>query len=93
MRKLFTIFDCLENFSISKLLIKASKYSEIVELSKISKWKILTFDETQTVLKKLFSPRPDRKLPTSLEHKISYGGQKYPDVCFPSALRMQFLGV
>ena len=59
MRKLVTILDCLENFSISKLLIKASKCSEIVELSKISKWKILTFDEAQTAssLKEIIQPR------------------------------------
>ena len=59
MRKLVKILDCLENSSVSKLLIKASKCSEIVELSKISKWKILTFDEAQTArsLKEIIQPK------------------------------------
>ena len=42
----------------------------------------------------MIQPPTRKKLPTSLEQKYSYGDlQEYTDNCFPSASRMQLLGV
>ena len=58
-----------------------------------------TFYENQIVNRleeiiTLLPTRTKKKLPTSREQTFSYGDmQEYTDICFPSALRMHFLGI
>ena len=90
--------NCLENFSVSVLLMEVSKGWKILEFSKISikmkDFKIFYKGQSASWLKEFIQSPTSWKLPTSLEQIFSYGDmQEYTDICFPSALRMQFLGV
>ena len=85
--------------------MEVSKCWKVLEFHQISiKMKnCKTFYEAQTAIcfKEIIQPPPIPNPPpirynlaTSLEQKFSYGDiQKYTDICFQSATRMQFFGV
>ena len=78
------------------LLMKVLKCRKIVEFPEISIKKFKTVAEVKTAshIEKIILPPPTKyKLPMSLLQKFSYGYlQECIDICFPSALKRQFLG-
>ena len=80
------------------ILMEVSKYYWNVEFPKISIKieKFKTFYESQTAIcpKEIIQAPTRLEFPTSLEQLFPNGDlQEYIDICFPSAPRMQFLGV
>ena len=50
--------------------------------------------QTASRLKEIIKPPTRQKFASSLEKNFSYGDiQEYTPICFPSASKMQFLGV
>ena len=92
--------NCMDNFRVSLLLMKVSKYWKIVEFPKISiktkKFKTFYYAKTASRLKEIIQHPPTKqKLCLWNKNFLTeiYTNKDIVDICFPSALRIQILSV